>query len=147
MYFWIDAPIYISGYIRRPSDAPICTATYFGILKNVPLYMSYVPFSVLHTLEERLPSGAPKEEFGRIIFEQKSSLRDCTKVKSTPSAAARGGEALRRNVWRPVYIRLSLQLSLTLACIKALSKTLPNIHGSSHVPVPRLTSTSSCRRR
>jgi len=69
-----------------------------------------------------------------------------TKVQSTPSAAARGGEAWRRNVWSPVYIRLSLQLSLTLACIMALSKTLPNIHGASHVPAPRLTSTSTCRR-
>jgi len=28
-----------------------------------------------------------------------------------------------------VYIRLWLQLSLTLACIQVLSKTLPNIHG------------------
>jgi len=55
---------------------------------------------------------------------------------------ARGGEAWRRNVWRPVYIRLSLQVSLTLACIKALSKTLPNKHGASHVPAPRLNSTS-----
>jgi len=34
-----------------------------------------------------------------------------------------------------------------LACIKALSKTLPNIHGSSHVLAPRLTSANSCRRR
>jgi len=39
-------------------------------------------------------------------------------------------------VWRPVYIRPSLQLSLTLACIKALSKTLPNIHRASHVLAP-----------
>ena len=46
-----------------------------------------------------------------------------------------------------VYIRLLLQLSLTLACIKALSKPLLNIHGSSHVPAPRLTSTSSYWRR
>jgi len=46
-----------------------------------------------------------------------------------------------------VSLRLSMQLSLTLACIKALSKTLLNIHGASHVPAPRLTSTSSCRRR
>jgi len=55
----------------------------------------------------------------------------------------------RRNVCCPVYIRLSLQLSLTLACKKALSKTLPNIHGAAHVPAPRLTSTtrSRCRRR
>ena len=36
---------------------------------------------------------------------------------------------------------------MVLACIKALSKTLPNIHMSSHIPAPRLTSTSSCRKR
>jgi len=54
------------------------------------------------------------------------------------ATVARGGEAWHRNVWRPVYIRPSLQLSLTLACIKALSKTLPNIHGASHVPAPPL---------
>jgi len=35
-----------------------------------------------------------------------------------------------------IYIRLSLQLSLTLACIKALFKILPNIHGASHIPAP-----------
>jgi len=32
------------------------------------------------------------------------------------------------------------------ACMKALSKTLPNMHGSSHVPAQRLTFTSSCWR-
>jgi len=79
MYFWIDAPTYISEYLRRPSDAPICTPTYFWIWKNVLLYMSYVPFSALRTLEERLPPGAPKKVFGWIIFEQKSSLGDRTK--------------------------------------------------------------------
>ena len=45
------------------------------------------------------------------------------------------------------FIRLSLELSLTLVYIKALSKTLPNTHGESHVPAPRLTSTSACRHR
>jgi len=49
-------------------------------------------------------------------------------------------EAWHRNVWRPVYIRPSLQPSLPLACTKALSKTLPNIHGASHVPAPPCTS-------
>jgi len=51
--------------------------------------------------------------------------------------------------WRwpsPVYSRLSLQFSLTIACIKALSKTLAKIHGASHVPAPRLTPTSTCWR-
>ena len=76
-------------------------------------------------------------------------MGDRSEVLSTPSACARGGEAWRRNVWWPVYISLLLQVSLTLACTKALSKTLYNIHGSSHVPAARLTSTStgSCRRR
>jgi len=48
----------------------------------------------------------------------------------------RGGESWHQNVWRPVYIRPSLQFSLTRACIKALSKTLPNIHWATHVPAP-----------
>jgi len=30
--------------------------------------------------EERLPSGAPKEKFGRIIFQKKTSMGDRTKV-------------------------------------------------------------------
>ena len=49
----------------------------------------------LRTLKERLPSGVPKEEFGRMIFEKISFIGDRTKVKSTPSAAARGDEAWR----------------------------------------------------
>jgi len=36
----------------------------------------------------------------------------------------------------PAYIRPSLQFSLTLNCIKALSKILPNIHRATHVPAP-----------
>jgi len=64
--------------------------------KNIHQKMEHV--YVLCTPEERLLSGAPKEEFGRTIFEKKSSLEDCTKVQSTPSAAARGGEVWRRNV-------------------------------------------------
>jgi len=51
----------------------------------------------LRTLEERPPEGVPKEEFGQIVV-KKSSLGDRTKVLSTPSAAALGGEAWRRNV-------------------------------------------------
>ena len=47
---------------------------------------------VLRTPEERLPSGAPKEEFGQMIFEKKSFLGECTKVQSTPSAGFCGGE-------------------------------------------------------
>jgi len=41
--------------------------------------------------EERLPSGAPKEEFGRIILEKKSSTGDHTKVKSTTLVEVRRG--------------------------------------------------------
>jgi len=55
-------------------------------------------YYALRTPEERLPSGAPKEEFGWMIFGKKKSLGDRTKVQSTPSAAARGGEAWRWNV-------------------------------------------------
>jgi len=88
-----------------------------------------------------------KEEFGRMIFEKESSLGHRTKVQSMLPAAARGSDTWRRNVWRPMYIRLLLQFTLTLAYIKALSKTLPNIHGSSHVPAPRQTPTTTCRRR
>jgi len=65
-----------------------------------------------------------------MIFEKNLPWTDHIKIRSTPSAAAPGGEAWRRNVCRPVYIRLLLQLNLTLACIKALSKTLHTIHGS-----------------
>jgi len=45
----------------------------------------------LRTPEERLPSGAPKEEFGRMIFPKKSSLGDRTRFRSTTSAGAHGG--------------------------------------------------------
>jgi len=34
----------------------------------------------LQTPEERLPAGAPKEEFGWMIFQKKSSLGDRTEV-------------------------------------------------------------------
>jgi len=57
-------------------------------------YMWHVPLSIricaLCTPEERLPSGAPKEEFGRMIFEKKSSPGDRTKFQSTTSAGGRG---------------------------------------------------------
>jgi len=61
----------------------------------------------LRTLEERLPSGAPKKEFDRMIFEKKSSLGGRTKVQTTPSATARGGEAWHWNVCSHVFIRES----------------------------------------
>ena len=54
-------------------------------------------------------------------FLKKKSLGDRSNwVQWPPSAAARGGEAWRRNVWSPAYIIRSLQLSLTLSCIKQL---------------------------
>jgi len=40
-------------------------------------------------------------------FWKKCSLGDRTKFQSTTSAATRGGEAWRRNVWSPVYARES----------------------------------------
>ena len=40
--------------------------------------------------EERLPSEAPKKEFGWMIFQKKSSLGDRTNFQSTTSAGARG---------------------------------------------------------
>jgi len=61
--------------------------------------------SALCNSEERLPSGVPKEEFGRMIFGKRSSLRDRTEVQLTPmaAAAAKGGEARRQNVTRVYY--------------------------------------------
>jgi len=61
--------------------------------------------SVLRTPEAGFPSGAPKEEFGWMVFEKKSSLWDRTKVQSTPLVAARGGEARRRNVLDSAFIQ------------------------------------------
>ena len=52
-------------------------------------------YIALRTPEERLPSGVLEEEFGRMIFNVPLALGDRTKVQSTPSAAARGGEAWR----------------------------------------------------
>ena len=60
--------------------------------------------SALRSPEKRLPSGALKKEFGRMNFENRSSLGDRTKVQSPPSAAACGGEAWRRNVWHPCML-------------------------------------------
>ena len=57
-------------------------------------------------------------------FWKKSSLGDRTKVQSTTSAAARGGEAWRQNVWSPVYTRESfgqrLQVRVRLSCSDSL---------------------------
>ena len=53
--------------------------------------------SALHTPRDAHPSGVLKEEFGWMIFNKKSSMGDRTKVQSTRSAAAGGGEAWRRN--------------------------------------------------
>jgi len=73
----------------------------------------------LRTPEVRLPSGVPKEEFGWMIFEKKTSVGNPNgNVQSTPLAAARGGEAWRRNVR---YIRESfdstfMQAKVRLSC-------------------------------
>ena len=66
----------------------------------------------LRAPEDRLSSGVLKEEFGRMIYEKKSSLGN----------RGRSGVVQKR-----VMISLLLQLSLTLAwaCVKVLSKTLP----------------------
>ena len=76
------------------------TATHCNTLEHTATHWNTLQHntSALRTPGERLPSGASKEEFGRIIFENKSALGDRIKVQSTPSAAARGGEAWRRNV-------------------------------------------------
>ena len=81
----------------------------------------------LYTPKERLPSGVPRGKIWRMIFEKTSSVRGGTNIQSTPSAAARGGKAWRRNVRIPVYSSLLLPLSLTQDYIQTLSKTLPNI--------------------
>jgi len=43
-------------------------------------YIYIYMYIVLRTPEERLPSGAPNKEFGRMIFQKTSSLGDRTKV-------------------------------------------------------------------
>jgi len=65
----------------------------------MPFYPSFflIKLLALRTLEERLPPEAPKEEFGRMIFEKKSSLGDRTVNAIGTAAVARGGEAWRRN--------------------------------------------------
>ena len=52
---------------------------------------------------------------------------------------------MNKNMSLTLAIFLSIQLSLALACIKALSKTLPNMHGSSRGAAPRLNSSSPCQ--
>jgi len=69
-----------------------------GQLRVFAVHVILIRTTALRTPEERLPSGATKEEFGRKIFERKSSLGDRTKKQLPPSAAAHGGEARRGNV-------------------------------------------------
>ena len=83
--------------------------------------------SELCNSEERLPSGVPKEEFGRMIFGKKSSLRDRTEVQLTPMAAeaARGGEARRQDpciLWRVLNSGF-MQARVRLSCSKSLIRT------------------------
>jgi len=91
------------------------------------------------------PQGPRRKNLTGWFLKTKSSraLGDRTKVHG--NCSWRWGVA--PECVNPVYIRLSLQLSLTLTCIKALSKTLLNIHGTSLVPAPCLTSPSTCLRR
>jgi len=49
----------------------------------------------LRTPEKRLPSGAPKEEFGRMIFQKKSSMGDHTKVPRQLLVEVRLGDGTR----------------------------------------------------
>jgi hypothetical protein len=51
----------------------------------------------LRTPVERLPSGAPKEEFGRMIFQKKSSLGDRTTARSVEDETRNGHRNAKRN--------------------------------------------------
>jgi len=62
----------------------VCAPVSFSVLQCVAV-------CALRTPEERLPSGAPKEKFGRMIFQKQSSLGDRTKFLPSTSAGARGG--------------------------------------------------------
>jgi len=75
--------------------------------------MLHQPVCALRTSDKRLHSGVPEEEFGRMIFEKKIPWGTVLKFCQHHMR----GEAWRRNVGWPVYIRLSLQLSLTLVCM------------------------------
>ena len=78
------------------------------------------------------------DDFPKKIFPGGPYFKTADELYRVPQKfqPARGGEAWRRNVWRPVYIRPSLRLSLILGCVQALSKNLPNLHGPSHVAAP-----------
>jgi len=120
LYVYMCIYIYIYIYIH----------THIYIHIYIHIYARCVP------RRRGFPQGYRRKSLaGRFL--SKMYMGDRTKVQSTPTAASRRG----------VYYSLSLQLSLTLDCIKALSKTLPKVHRSSNVPAPRLTSTGSCRWR
>jgi len=90
------------------------------LIKNYPwgTVLNVGQHCALH-YPERLPSGVPKEEFGWMILEKN------IEVQSKPSAAARGGEAWRRNVWWPMYIRLLLQLRVHSSLHKGAVQNSP----------------------
>jgi len=44
--------------------------------------------------EEMCPSGGPKEEFGRMIFEKKSSLGDTGRTRQTKKTPKKGKHSL-----------------------------------------------------
>jgi len=64
---------------------------------------------------QELPSRPQRKNLAGWFLKKKSSLRDRTKVQCTPSAAARGGGAWRRNVWLLMYIKVGLGISRTNA--------------------------------
>ena len=89
--------------------------------------------------------GGPKEKFGLMIFEKNPSWGTVLKLSQRHQhllVEVRHGD-VGVAPERVMYMRLPLQVRFTLDYIKALSKTLPNIHWSSRVPAPHLTSTRS----
>jgi len=86
----------------------------------------------LRDLEERVPSGVPKEEFNRMIFKNNLPGGSVLKFRQY-SWQPRLLVDVRRGAGMfddPCILVSFMQLSLTLACIKALSNTPPNIDGS-----------------
>jgi len=62
--------------------------------KDCGILVDLLQTHALRTPDDRLPSGAPKEEFGRMIFQKKSSLGDRTKVPRKLLVEVRRGEQM-----------------------------------------------------
>jgi len=104
----------------------------------IPNFDTLRRFHAMRTPEEKLLSGGPKEEFGRMIFSKKNFKKNLprgTVLKFSHRRRQLLVEVRRgaRTCDARCMLDYHLQLSLTLACINALSKTLPNIHGAPHV--------------